>query len=261
MALDFEKLKDKFSKDNIKTAFAKGSTTSKKGESGKKQWLNHPVVVEVKKGLEDIQVAAHEGKFHLFVKQIVVLLVLFLVVRFITGKLAESKAKIKDKVAAIQIQQANKEDYLENKQQLLRLEPLFPDISQKGDWMLRRLINIFETHNITPNIDGNVSETAEKTYTKLVQPVTFQQSFAEIGKLIADIENGDDFLRISEISIVKQTSPETLGENTATVTFNTVFPKEKYAPKLFKDYAQQMKKIQAAQGKPAQAEAATEGGK
>ncbi len=243
MAIDFEKLKSKFSVDTKNLAAKQTAVT--KQPSVLTKLAAYPAVAELKRGLEDVQVVAHEGKFNLFVKQIVVLLGLFLLVRFMNGKLAESKAKIKDQVASINIQQANEGYYTENKQQLLRLEPMFPDIEQKNDWMLRRLINIFETHNITPDIDGNFTETTQKTYTMLVQPVKFEQSFAEIGKLIADIENGDDFLRLSEVTISKQTAPEALGKNAVNVTFNTVFPKEKYASKLFKDYAQQIKKIQA----------------
>ncbi len=242
MAIDFEKLKSKFAM-GTKTPQAKQPAA--KAPNVLAKLAAQPAVADLKRGLEDVQVVAYEGKFNLFVKQIVVLLVLFLLVRFVSGKLAQSEAKIKDQVASINIQQANEGDYTENKQQLLRLEPLFPDIEQKNDWMLRRLINIFETHKITPNIDGNFTESAQKTYTMMVQPVKFEESFAQIGKLIADIENGDDFLRLSEVTISKQTAPEALGKNAVNLTFNTVFPKEKYAPKLFKDYAQQIKKIQA----------------
>lgn len=250
MAIDFEKLKSKFSAV-AKTSQSKQPATSK-GPNALTKLAAHPAVADIKRGLEDVQVVAHEGKFNLFVKQIVVLLVLFLLVRFVSGKLSQSKDKIKDQVASINIQQANEGDYTENKQQLLRLEPLFPDIEQKNDWMLRRLINIFETHKITPDIDGNFTESVQKTYTMVVQPVKFEESFAQIGKLIADIENGDDFLRLSEVTISKQTAPEALGKNAVNVTFNTVFPKEKYAPKLFKDYAQQIKQIQAEKNVAAQ---------
>lgn len=252
MAIDFEKLKSKFSGE-AQSSQAKQPSSTKEPNALTKV-LARPAVANVKRGLEDVQVVAHEGKFNLFVKQIVVLLVLFLLVRFVSGKLSQSEAKIKDQITSINIQQANEEDYTENKQQLLRLEPIFPNIEQKNDWMLRRLINIFETHKITPDIDGNFTESVQKTYTVLVQPVKFEESFAQIGKLIADIENGDDFLRISEVTISKQTAPEALGKNAVNVTFNTVFPKEKYAPKLFKDYAQQIKKMQAEKEATAQAQ-------
>ena len=258
MAIDFEKLKSKFSEES-KTAQVKQPAVSKKSNALTKL-LAHPTIADMKHGLEDVQVVAHEGKFNLFVKQIVVLLVLFLLVRFISGKLSQSQAKIKDQVASINIQQANEEDYTENKQQLLRLEPMFPDIDKKNDWMLKRLINIFDTYKVTPEIDGNFTESAQKTYTMVVQPVKFEESFARIGKIIAGIENGDDFLRISEVTISKQTAPEALGRNTVNLTFNTVFPKEKYAPKLFKDYAQQIKKIQAEKNVPTQTQSKPENG-
>ena len=108
-------------------------------------------------------------------------------------------------------------------------------------------MTLFSKHELAPKIDGNFAENAQKVYTVASQSVSFQQSFAELGKLLADMENGDDFIRASEVSISKLTTQEGLGENTITVKFNTVFPKEKYAPKLFKDYAAQMEKLKAQQ--------------
>lgn len=244
MALDTEKSKDNLSVDKTKMQAPTNLIIKGKKDEKPNALLSHPAVAEAKRGWEDVQVVTLEGKYNLFIKQFIVLLIVFLAARFICGKFSKSRAEIKDKVAAIHIQETNKDDYLDNKQYLLQLEPLFPDISQKNDWLLRQLISLFDAHKITPNVDGNVSEFVEDRYTIISQPVTFQQTFMEIGKLLADIENGDDFLRISEITIEKLNGPDVLGENAVTAIVNTVFPKEKYAPKLFKDYAQQMKKIE-----------------
>ncbi|MBP5404055.1 MAG: hypothetical protein J6Y17_03075 [Elusimicrobiaceae bacterium] len=246
MAFDFEAIKKKLSIEAIKEKFSKGSS----GKAAKKKtFSSNPRIAKIQHNLEDLQVTFQEGKYSLFVKQFVVLILVFLAVRFLCGKFSQSRAAIKDKIAAINIQRNNKEEYLTNKQRLLRLEPLFPDLAKKNDWLLRQLVESFGLHKMTPTVDGNVVETAGKEFLTVSQPVKFQQTFSRIGRLIADIENGDNFLRISEISITKLNSPDALGENEVVATFNTIFPREKYGPKLFKDYNEQMKKIKAAQEK------------
>ena len=249
MAFDVEKLKSYLSAQKIKELLAQFKTGNAVSLAPEAQDTSaHPFIANTKRGLMDLKATLEEGKYQLFVKQVVALLAFFLVVRFVCGKLAEKKSVLQDQIAAIAIQKDHKSEYLDNKQQLLYLEPLFPDISQKNEWMLRRLIKIFEDHRISPNMDGNVAENSGAVYTQMSQRVTFQQGYASLGRLLEDIENGADFLRISDISLVKLTG-DNLGENTVNIQFNTIFPQEKYGPKLFKDYNQQIQKIQAEQQK------------
>lgn len=212
---------------------------------------------EFKAGLYNIKHVLEERKLSLFVKQVAVLAVVFLAVRSISGKLAAHQAELKDKINALTIQSTNKEDYLNNKDHLLRLEPLFPNKEQKSDWLPSMLMALFRKHDLSPQLDGNFAESAQKGYVVVSKPIAWQQSYKNLGEMLANMENSDTFLRVSEISISKLTGKEVLGENSVTVKFNTIFPNEKYAPKLFKDYAQQMKKINA-QKEEAAAETKTE---
>ncbi len=234
-------LKEQLSADKIKNLLAnKGvsPTLINKGVS----WS-----ANFQKGLQDIKSVLEDGKFALFAKQLVVLLVVFLLVRYGYTNMDAKKAKIKDDMAALQIQQINKSDYEENKQHLLRLEPLFPDIGKKQEWMLVRLSDIFEKRKIQANIDGNPEEHPQASYLVSSQLVTFMEDFQRIGELLSDIENGEDFFRISSIVITKQTDKEHLGTNAVAIQFNTAFPNHKYAATLFKDYNQQMERIKLEQ--------------
>ena len=262
MAFDLNKVKQAFSAEKMKSLFPRKQTQTpaadasqapapaaapapaKQPVSKKKAAITaNPWVAQWQQGVRDIKSVLQEGKFKLFAKQVVVLLLVFLGVRYMGGKLSAEKAELSDKISAISIQQTNQEDYLENKDRLLRLEPLFPDMAKKNDWLLRQIMDTFEAHQIKPNIDGNVVEKAGDTYTVVTQPVTFQQSYNELGQFLADIENGDPFLRISNMTITKLTDAASLGKNTVNLRFNTLFPKDKYAPRLFRDYTQQMKAI------------------
>ena len=254
MAFDLEKFKQNLSSDKLKEIF------SKKNNQEMPVWAKqNPQIAQFKSGLQDIKNVIAEGKFSLFVKQVIVLAGVFLLVRTVNGKLEAHQSELKDKMSAITIQQTNKEDYLDNKEHLLRLEPLFPNQDQKSDWLPSVLMSLFGKHDLAPKLDGNFAENAQKTYIIVSQPVSWQQSYNKLGKMLADLENGDAFVRISEVSISKLTGKEVLGDNNITVKFNTVFPKEKYAQKLFKDYNQQMEKINAQkQAAAAPAKAQTE---
>ena len=244
MALDLEKLKQ-----NVLSGKLKGKVPANlQGKLAKWNIASRsPKWAEFKAGLRDIKNILAEGKFTLFLKQFIVLALAFLLVRFVNGKLSARRTELKSNITAIHMQQTSKEDYLSNKDHLLRLEPLFPDIEKKSDWMPSTLMALFGDHDLSPKLDGNFSENAQKTYTVVSQNLSWQQSYENLGKMMADMENGDAFLRVSEVSISKLTGKEELGSNTVSVKFNTVFPKVKYASKLFKDYKQQMEKIQAQQ--------------
>ena len=241
MPLDFEKLKQGMFNRQANQGAAQSQPQV---ASAKKSAVSNAKVSAFKKGLLDVKTVIEEGNYKLFLKQLIFLLIVFICATFLMGKMAAQKAIIVDKVAALAIQKENQGDYLANKERLLRLEPLFPDLSQKGDWLLQTLMKEFDSHKIQANIDGNVIENADDTRVVISQDVSFQQGFSDLGNFLADVENGDDFVRITELSITKLLDPAVLGENSVKVRFNTVFPKEKYAKKLFKDYDKQMAQIQ-----------------
>lgn len=244
MNFDFEKIKQNLSSGKLKEALSKrGINTPAALDKGLKSDKFIAFQSSLQQGWMDMKVVLQEGKFSLFVKQIVVLAVVFLLVQRGYKNLAAHKDKIKDDTEALQIQQVNKSDYAANKQHLLRLEPLFPDISQKREWMLVRLSDVFEKHKIQANIDGNPNENSQGSYVVASQQVAFTESFKRVGELLAEIENGDDFLRVSDFVLTKRTEQDLLGTNSVDVRFNTVFPNQKYAATLFKDYAQQMEQI------------------
>lgn len=265
MAFDFNQLKQRFSKqgatqDPAATQQVQTATTASKPAK------TSPKVEALKRGFLDIKAVCEEGKIKLFAKQVVVVLLAFFGVRYLVGKINAQKEVVMDRISAIAIQQTHQDDYVANKDRLLRLEPLFPDISKKNEWLIQSLMKTFSAHQIQADINGNANEKAEGSYTVMSQEVSFKESFANVGKFVADVENGDDFLRLSNITISKVMDTASLGQNTVTMRFATLFPKEKYAKRLFKDYEQQMKKINAQAAPaantsaPAPSEPAAQGG-
>lgn len=208
-------------------------------------------VENLKKGFEDIKTVAQEGNFKLFLKQFIAVLVVFLAFKFLAGKFAEKISNFEGQMDAIRVQQTSEREYQNNKNQLLSLEPRFPDISAKNEWLLSQILGIFKTADITPQIEGSQAEdTSNATYVAASLRVNAEMGFTQFAEFLAGVENRDEYVKVSEFSLTKAAEPENLGKNKISLRFNTIFPKEKIAKSLFKDYdkiMQAQKEAKAAQ--------------
>lgn len=191
-----------------------------------------------KAGLNDIKLVAQEGNYKLFIKQFVVVVLAFLAYYWMSGsfdvKIAESQAKMD----AIKAQQGSEKSYLDSKKKLMALEPLFPDISAKNEWLQSKIMSVFKEVEVTPVPAPQTEDNSNSTYTTATVTVDAVSNFNKFGHLIAAFENRPDLIRISNILLTKVggDKKEDLGMNKYNLTVNTIFPKEKVSPKLFKDY-------------------------
>mgnify|MGYP001777697999 CR=1 FL=1 len=197
---------------------------------------NNKFVESVQKGLNDIKLVMEEGNYKLFMKQFVAIILVFFAYRYVNGNFQSKISNIRGQISAVQAQSTNEKDYLASKQKLLDLEPRFPDLSEKNDWLLRQTVAVFRDSNITPKMgSAQAEDTTNSAYTVAALPITAMSSFSEFGHLLANIENREDYLRITEFTLKKST--EDLGQNEITLRLSTVFPQEKIASKMFKDTA------------------------
>ena len=191
----------------------------------------------LKKGFQDIQTVAQEGNVKLFVKQFVAVLVVFLLLRYANGKFDDKVRNFNGQVDAIRVQQTSEQEYQANKTKLLSLEPKFPNIESKNEWLLSQILGIFKTANITPQIEGQQTEdTSNSTFVAASLRVNTEMGFTPFAEFLAGIENLDEYIKVTEFSIAKQQEASKLGVNKVSMRFNTIFPKEKIAKGLFKDY-------------------------
>lgn len=222
------------------------------------------IVENLKKGFQDIQTVAQEGNFKLFLKQFIAVLVVFLLFRYCNTKFTEKVSSYDGQMEAIRMQQTSEQEYHSNKMKLISLEPRFPDISAKNEWLLSQILGIFKVAKVTPQMEGSQTEdTSNSSYLVTSLRVNAEMGFDQFAQFLAGVENKDDFIKVSEFSLSKATESEKLGMNKITMRFNTIFPNEKIAKSLFKDYDKIIEQQSAQKSKPAeQAEtAATEEGK
>lgn len=196
-------------------------------------------VAQLKQGFADIQTVMQEGNFKLFVKQCIAVLVIFLLFKYLTGKFTSKIQNIDGQLEAIRAQQVNEQEYMANKKLLISLEPRFSSVDAKNEWLLSQIIDIFKKANLTPNVEGSQTEdTSNPTYVATSRGVSTQMTYDAFAKFLAGIENRPGYIKISAFTIEKDTDPNRIGNNKVSLKLNTIFPKEKIAKSLFKDYDQ-----------------------
>jgi len=219
-------------------------------------------VEDLKQGFKDIQTVAEEGNFKLFVGPIVAVLVVFLGMRYGNGEFAKKVENYKGQVSAIRTEQSSEQEYDSIKMKLMKLEPQFPNIDEKNEWLLGQVLGIFKEINLAPQMDANQNEdTSNANLTVTSIGATVNMGFPLFAKFLAGIENKKELVRVSEFSLTKDSTPGGLGMNKISMKFNTAFPKEKIAKSLFKDYDELIKKQQEqdAAAKTGKTKAAKEG--
>ena len=198
---------------------------------------NNKQMESLKKGFQDIQTVMQEGNYKLFVKQFVAVLVVFLGFKYCSGHFADKINNYNGQMEAIRMQQSSEREYMTNKELLFELEPRFPDVSEKNGWLTSQILGVFKDAELTPQINGTQTENSSNpTYDAVSLQVSSEMDFTRFARFLADIENNDEYLKVSDFSITKDMDPARLGNNKISMKFNTIFPKEKIAKKLFKDY-------------------------
>ena len=194
----------------------------------------HKIIESTKKGFKDIMAVLEERNYKLFLKQLAFLVAVFLLCRYVSKTLQTRDAEVLNKIKAVQAQKNNEQEYLSNKKKLLGLEPRFPDIEAKNDWLLRQIVAVFKDSPLVPKVGSSQTEnTSNNGYTVVQIPVELTTSYGDFARLLASVESRDEYLRVTEFSLDKK--KEDLGQNTIKMNIQTIFPKEKIAKSIFKN--------------------------
>ena len=190
------------------------------------------IKASIEKGFKDMQLVLQEGNVKLFAKQLVVIIAIFLVFRYFNNSFQQKINNYRGQMDAIRSQQTNEQEYMASKKRLLELEPRFPDTASKSEWLMTQILDVFAQAKLTPKFSGTQAEnTTNPNYTLANLEVASNASWLEFAQLIASVENRPEYLRISEFSLEKLNETNMLGQNKIKLKVNTLFPKEKLAPK------------------------------
>ena len=196
-------------------------------------------IAQFTQGCHDMQVVAQEGNFKLFGMQILAIALAALAWNQLTGKFTAKIQNLNGQMDAIKAQQVNEGEYVTNKKLLITLEPRFASIESKNEWLLRQILDIFQKAKLSPNVSGSqVEDTSNPTYLVASMQVGSTMGYKTFAELLASIENRKEYIKISNFVLEKNKDPNQMGVNKISLKLNTIFPKEKVAKKLFKDYDQ-----------------------
>lgn len=200
---------------------------------------NNKYVEQLTQGWRDMQVVLQEGNFKLFVKQVIVIAVAVFIWNQATGKFTAKIQNLNGQMDAIKAQQINEGEYMSNKKLLISLEPRFASIESKNEWLLRQILDIFQKAQLSPNVSGSqVEDSSNPTYLVASMQVGSTMEYKTFAELLASIENRKEYIKISNFVLEKNKDPNQMGVNKISLKLNTIFPKEKVAKQLFKDYDQ-----------------------
>lgn len=199
------------------------------------QQLNK-IKASLEKGFKDMKLVLDEGNYKLFLKQFIVIIVVFFIFRSVNGSFGAKISNYRGQMDAIRSQKSNEQEYLSSKKRLLDLEPRFPDLSSKNEWLMTQVLDVFKQAELTPKFEGGQAEdTSNPNYTSTSLGISTVASWPQFAQLLVVLENRPEYLRMSSFSLTKNSDSENLGTNNIKLTINTLFPKEKLAPKLFKE--------------------------
>ncbi len=194
---------------------------------------------QLKQGFRDIRTVLEEGNVKLFLKQGIVILLVVLAWNQLTGKFTTKIQNLNGQMEAINAQQVNEGEYMTNKKLLISLEPRFASIDSKNEWLLRQILDIFQKAKLVPNVSGSqVEDASNPTYLVASMQVGSAMGYKTFAELLASIENRKEYIKISNFVMEKDKDPNHIGNNKVSVKLNTIFPKEKIAKSMFKDYDQ-----------------------
>jgi len=186
------------------------------------------IITKTKEEFEYVKIILMERGVKFFIKPVFIGILLILILYTQIYQAAERDIFFKtDAIKAAQIQAENLEDYLKDKNNLIALGKMLPDIKDKSSWLLDKLTTILEENNV---LASRISEQKEKDlgkFTSVNIKITLTVSYEELGKILQSIENDDIFLKVVALNLAKKGGQEELlGYNEIDMEVSTVFYKE-----------------------------------
>ena len=179
-------------------------------------------------GAQNIKLMLVEGKVKLLIRPIVVMLVVCAGLYYYNTLNKEAVQRDLEQIASLKTQKENMSQYIENKQAVVKAEVFFPDIVDKNEWLVTQMIDVFKRADILQKFAGSQTEQSNDIITATVMGADFTADYTSGGRVIAGLENIEQFLTVQELTIVRS-SKEGSGvpQNTYVIKVGTVFPKDR----------------------------------
>ncbi|ACC98131.1 hypothetical protein Emin_0576 [Elusimicrobium minutum Pei191] len=189
----------------------------------------NPLVVSLKEGFKNINVVAAEGNYKVFAKPVLFGVIVCFALYYYNGGNAAIINQKNALISSLRTQKEKMVSYEQNKEKILEVEGFFPDIAGKNEWLITEIIDVFDRNNMRQTFTGPQQEEAGDILTAAAMGVSLKGSYYNIGKLVSDIENRKNLMKVQELNLIKD--DKDLGLNNVTMKIGTIFPKERIAAK------------------------------
>lgn len=180
---------------------------------------------DIKEGLSDVQNMLFEKNWNPFIRPLVLLLIVFVGVWYINGVANSKVLEAQRKVDAKKAEAESAKEYEDSKALYDQLVKQLPDYSKKDEWLLSQMLSFFNKVGVEPSRTGKHMLDEDGDFTHSSVTFDFELTYEQLGKLIEMVENNEQFMRLSNLTVSR--AEGALGRLQAGFRVHTLFLKSK----------------------------------
>ena len=182
-------------------------------------------VNKLKEDINNIKVLVLDRNWKLFLRPLLVILVVFIFVKYLNSNYQDKVAVMEKKIEAQQAEANNEKDYKFSKAKYQDLLAQLPPSAQKDEWILLQLTAITNRLQLKDFIKSEKGQNSSYGIFEISTAVVVGElTYNQIGRLVESIENNPQFLRINRLSLTRKESD--LGKISVRIEVYTAFLEE-----------------------------------
>ena len=180
---------------------------------------------DIKEGMSDVQNMLFEKNWTPFIRPLILLAIVFAGVWYIDGAANSKVMDARMKVEARKAEAESAKEYEESKALYESLKGQLPDYNKKDEWLLSQMLSFFNEVGVQPSRTGKHILDEDGDFTHSSVTFDFELTYEQLGKLVEMIENSEQFMRLSNLTISR--AEGSLGRLQAGFRVHTLFLKNK----------------------------------
>ncbi|WP_424244080.1 hypothetical protein Dip510_001271 [Elusimicrobium posterum] len=183
----------------------------------------------LKEGFPNIGIVLSEGNAKIFLRPVIVAAIICGGLYYYNGQNEELIRKANSESSAHKKTREQMLSYSANKDSVAQMEQFFPDYVERNEWLRTYVIEIFKRHSLQHTFSGTQTQDEAGNLAGTYIGFTFKAPYEEAGKLLAEIENNEKFIKITELTFAK--NDKEVGTSDFTIKTAAVFVKDKLGEK------------------------------
>ncbi len=178
----------------------------------------------IKAGLSDVKNMALERNYKPLIRPIIAIVLAYMGVNFLNGFALEKLGDTRQKMEAQKVEADTDAEYRRSKQTFVTLKQKLPPFDRKDEFILAQTVNIFQSAGLNSTRTGKNTTETSGIFTISSVDVEAELTYEELGKLVQAIENGEFYMRISNLNVNRQSSTTAASDKLkVSMKLNTLF--------------------------------------